>query len=386
MPLPMIAPSSQPSAWPLEALDLLLAGGAFSIVVLGVGEFFVPRKKAINYVTGGIGLSFGLAVLDYLAQSLGLYAGRTWILYLYYPLELLTGTLLFFFFTLLVEPDFEIRFPYTLLFIPALLATGLMMPYFLQSPAAKIAQLPLYATSDPFLRPVYHFIYHNLESWVIGVIAFFLIRTGLRIRRKEIRWEPVSRKVMVFALIFFGVILLYIWVNFFPSERSRKLSILVSIVMVYPLYFFQKSNPRLFLPGERAESRAAAKEGEKYKDSTKLDGLDIGKVIEALDFLMKERRIYANSSLTLSDLSLELGITPHQLSEILNSQLGMSFRQYINAYRIDLAKSILVESPGKTILDIAFDCGFGSKSPFNAAFVQATGKTPSEWRRDKGGE
>lgn len=375
--------SSQPSVWPLEVLNLLLAGGAFSIVVLGVGEFFVPRKKPINYVTGGIGLSFGLAVLDYLAQSLGLYVGRTWILYLYYPLELLTGTLLFFFFTLLVEPDFKIRFPYTLLFLPVLLATGLMLPYFLQAPVAKIAQLPLYETSDPFLHAVYHFIFHNLESWVIGVIAFFIIRTGLRIKRKAIRWEPLSRKVMFFALIFFGVILLYIWVNFFPSEHSRKLSILVSIVMVYPLYFFQKSNPRLFLPGEGAEARGDGREPDKYRGSTKLAGLDVATVIERLDSLMTEGRIYTDCDLTLADLSRKLGVTPHQLSELLNSQLGMGFRQYVNRYRIERAKDILARNPDRTILDVAFDCGFGSKSPFNSAFFQATGQTPSEWRKKR---
>lgn len=376
-------PIPRPCVLPLETINVLLAGGAFSIVVLGIGEFFVPRKKTINYVTAAIGLSFGLAVLDYLAQSLGLYPGRTWILYLYYPLELLTGTLLFFFFTLLVERDFRIRFPYTLLFLPVLIVTALMAPYFLRSPAEKAAQIPLYRTSDPFFRSVYRFIYHNLESWVIGVIALFLVRTAWLVKRKLIRWEPVNRKVVTFAIIFFFVILLYIWVNFFPSEYARKLSILVSIIMVYPLYFFQKSNPALFSHGENYREPGGAEEAGRYRRSTKLAGLDTDGVIKRLDRLMTEKRMFTDSMLTLPQLSEALGVTPHQLSELLNSRLNTGFRQYVNQRRVELAKRILAEDPDRTILDIAFDCGFGSKSPFNAAFVQATGKTPSEWRRER---
>jgi len=380
-------PSSPPLGLSLETLNYLLAGGAFSIVVLGIGEFFVPRKRPINYVTAAIGLSFGLAILDYLAQTLGLYEGRAWILYLYYPLMLLTGTLLFFFFTLLVERDFKIRFPYTLMFLPVIIVTALMMPYYLQSPEAKIAQIPIHKTSDPLFHAVYFFIYRNLESWVIGAIAFFIIRTVLLIRLRRIRWEPVNRRVLGFAFVFLGVLFLYLWVNFFPSEYARKLSILVSIIMVYPLYFFQKSNPHLFVPGDNAPAKEspandADLQAGKYRRSTKLAGLDTAALVERLDSLMVEKRRFTDSMLTLPLLSEELGLSPHQLSELLNSQLGTNFRQYINQHRVELAKRLLAENPDRTILDIAFDCGFASKSPFNVAFFQISGKTPSEWRKE----
>ncbi len=360
-------------------LNWLLAAGACSVAILGLGEFFVAKKKPINYVITAICLCFSVAVLDYLLQSLGLYREWPWILYLYYPLELLSGPLLFFLFTLLVDRDFKFRSPYLLLFLPVAIATGLMLPYFLREPAAKIAQVPLNKTADPLFGSLYRFIAHNLESWVLGCIALFFARTGLALRRHRIRLAPKIGSVIIFALLFFGAILFYLWVNFFPSESARKSSILVSILLVFPFYFFQRRYPGLF--GVEGPERAA----ERYKDSTKLAGRDTAKIIERLGGLMSEKRLYKNNELSLNELGVELGITAHQLSELLNARLGLNFNQYVNGFRIEEAKRRLGEEKGGTILDIAFDCGFGSKSTFNTAFLKATGKTPSEWRKEGDG-
>ncbi len=367
--------SLQNGLTPITILNWLLLGGGFSVVSIGVGELFVPRKKPINYVTSALALSYGLAVLIYLMQSLGIYQAFPGMLYINYPLELLTGTLLFFFFTLLVEKDFPVRSPYLLLFLPVLAATGLMMPYFLQDSAAKIAQVPIHKTDDPFYHAVYRFIARHLETWVIGCILLFILRTARRLKRKKLRWEPKIGSILVFAGLFFGVLLLYIWANFFPSEIARKTSILASIVMVYPLYFFKQRNLALFGLTETREER------EKYEGSTKLAGVDTSGIIGRMDALMTKKKLYTDSRLSLARLSEELGVSPHQLSEILNARLGIRFRQYINRFRIQAAKDILREAPDRTILEIAFECGFGSKSAFNTIFSKATGRTPREWAR-----
>lgn len=361
----------------LSILNWLLACGGFSIALIGLGEFFLPRKRPINYVTGAIGLSFGLAILDYLAQNLGLCRDLPALLYLYYPLELLTGTLLFFFFTLLVDRDFPMVSPYLLLFLPVLVVTGLMMPYFLASPAVKLAQVPLYATDDPFFRPVYHFIYHNLETWVIAAIFVFLARTLVMLRRGRMRWKPTMGGVLIFAGLVLLALLLYVWANFFPSELARKVSILASIGVTYPLYFFKQRNVELF----GLSVVTGREEGQQRR--TKLAGLDTDKLAGRLDLLMREKKLYADSGLSLASLSAELGISPHQLSEILNSRLGVNFRQYLNRFRIEAAMESLRADPGKTVLDVAFDCGFGSKSAFNEAFSNVTGMSPREWLQEQ---
>lgn len=361
----------------IQILNWLLAGGACAVLIIGLGELFVHRKKAVNYFGSALCLSFSLAILIYLIQSVGLYREWPQLLYINYPLELLAGHFFFFFFTLLMEKDFPIRSPYLLLFLPVLIATGLMMPYFLQAPALKIEQVPLYKTSNAFFHSVYLFIGHNLESWMILNMLLFLGRTALKLRSNKVKKEKKSGGILLFAGLFLGVLLFYLWVDFFPSETARKLSIFLSILLVFPVYFFQRRNPGLF-----GESNAEEKP-ERYQSSTKLAGKDTAKIIEALDSLMAEKKLYMNNELTLAELGDELSLTPHQLSEILNGRLGLSFRQYINRFRVEAAEKLLSEKPECTILDIAFGCGFGSKSTFNSVFSQATGMTPSEWRNNR---
>lgn len=361
----------------LTIMNWLLACGGFSIVIVCVGSLFARGKRPITYVTSALGISFGLAVLIYLAQSLGLYRQWPAILYTYYPLELLAGVLLFFFFTLLVEPDFPIASPWLLLFVPVIAATALMMPYFLQSPDAKIAQMPLHKTADPVFHAVYYCIARGLEPWVLGNILLFIARTAIRVRTKILRWKPKSGGVIAFALLLFGALLFYLWVNYFPSEIARKASILVSLAVVYPMYFFQQRNHELFGLSETPAAR------EKYLGSTKLAGVNTDEIVAKLDRAMNGRKLYADGELTLPALSAEVGVSPHQLSEILNARLGSNFRQYVNAFRVEEAKNILRAHPERTMLEVAFDCGFGSKSAFNTAFSHAAGMSPSEWKRGK---
>jgi AraC-like DNA-binding protein len=375
--------SIQQAIAPMTALNWLLAGGAFSVMSIGLGELFLPNKRAINFVTSALGLSFGLAVLIYLAQTLGLYRDWPFILYLYYPLELLVGTLLFFFFTLLVEGDFRLASPWLFLFLPVLAATGLMLPYFLAPASSKIAQMPLYKTGDPFFHAVYGFIAHNLETWVIGNIALFLARTGLGLRKKRLVWMRQSRDVLALAGVLFCVVVLCIWVNFFPSELSRKIAILALILAAYPIYFFKQKNPGLF---GLVAAAARGDNGASPRHSTKLAGVDTRSLMEGLDRLMREERLFTDSELGLQGLSERLGVSPHQLSEFLNSRLGINFRQYLNGFRIEAAKTWLRDNPERSILDIAFECGFGSKSAFNSAFARTTGMSPSQWIEAQEGE
>lgn len=125
-------PFTQSQLTQLTVMNWLLAGGGFSVVSICLGSLFARGKKPITYVTSALGTSIGLSVLIYLAQSLGLLKACPALLFTYYPFMLLAGTLLFFFFTLLVEPGFPLASPYLLLFSPVIAATGLMMPYFLR--------------------------------------------------------------------------------------------------------------------------------------------------------------------------------------------------------------------------------------------------------------
>jgi AraC-like DNA-binding protein len=104
--------------------------------------------------------------------------------------------------------------------------------------------------------------------------------------------------------------------------------------------------------------------------------------VNRLVSLMEEQRPYTRSSLTLSQLAGMLGISPHNLSETINSQLKMNFYDFVNGYRVEQVKRDLVD-PSKMnlkILSLAFEAGFNSKASFNTIFKSMVGVTPSEYR------
>jgi AraC-like DNA-binding protein len=106
--------------------------------------------------------------------------------------------------------------------------------------------------------------------------------------------------------------------------------------------------------------------------------------IARLSGLMTDARLWGREGLTIGALAAELGVPEHRLRRLINDQLGhRNFAAFINAYRIDEAKRVLAdpEQARKTVSSIAYDLGFGSLGPFNRAFKEATGMTPSQWRR-----
>ncbi|HPS88153.1 MAG TPA: helix-turn-helix domain-containing protein [Spirochaetota bacterium] len=112
-----------------------------------------------------------------------------------------------------------------------------------------------------------------------------------------------------------------------------------------------------------------------------LKGLDVDRLMLELEKLMTEKNIYRDETINLADTAISLGITHHQLSQLLNERLSMNFNTYINSYRIEEAKKLLIANPDRTVLTIAYEVGFNSKSSFYESFTKITGITPVEYRK-----
>ena len=100
---------------------------------------------------------------------------------------------------------------------------------------------------------------------------------------------------------------------------------------------------------------------------------------------IEQDKVFIENELSLGELSKKINIQPYQLSELISRIYGESFFDFINRYRIEEIKSRLEdpESDSYSLLGIAMDCGFNSKSSFNTAFKKFTGQTPSEYRKQK---
>lgn len=121
-------------------------------------------------------------------------------------------------------------------------------------------------------------------------------------------------------------------------------------------------------------------ENQKYKKS----GIEPGKLkkyARSIEEIMQTDQLFLNPELTLDDVSQALGISRHHLTQAFNTELKMSFYTYINSLRINAFLTLIEDTRYQhfTLLAIAYECGFNSKSTFNSVFKRIKGITPSQY-------
>lgn len=115
----------------------------------------------------------------------------------------------------------------------------------------------------------------------------------------------------------------------------------------------------------------------------KNNDLEMEKLEELLETLMQDKKPYLNEELSLNSLSILLSTTDKKVSYLLNQYKEVSFYDYINGYRVEEVKLKMKDSlyDHYTLLGIAFECGFNSKSSFNRIFKKITKMSPSEYKK-----
>lgn len=161
---------------------------------------------------------------------------------------------------------------------------------------------------------------------------------------------------------------------------SVVLSIYIVLMAIYSIY-----RPRVFFNECFEEDPALKMPEEKISRTT--DQSDItetqAQALKAeLTNLMEKEKVFLDNSLSHKDLSKKMGITRHQLSDLLNLYLNKSFYELVNSYRVEEAcKLIASQSEPTPLINIAFDSGFNNKNTFNRYFKIQMGMTPSEYKK-----
>jgi len=112
-----------------------------------------------------------------------------------------------------------------------------------------------------------------------------------------------------------------------------------------------------------------------------LADLDVPALIEGMIEMIRRTRLYSGADCSLGELARRTGISRAQASELLNDRLGTNYASFINGFRVEEAKALLLGRPELTVLDIALEVGFGNKTSFNDAFRRAEGRSPGEYRK-----
>jgi len=107
-------------------------------------------------------------------------------------------------------------------------------------------------------------------------------------------------------------------------------------------------------------------------------------LLEKLRLFMRDTKPYLDPELSLSSLSKQVGLSRNQLSQLINDGFGENFYDFVNKYRVEEVKRLMVDPQKQnySLLGIALEAGFKSKSTFNLIFKRFTGLTPTEYKKN----
>lgn len=154
---------------------------------------------------------------------------------------------------------------------------------------------------------------------------------------------------------------------------------------MYPVLQVMDSIELLPRPAEGDVPVDAIPEGAvqtKYRKSS-LDEIQAGVILDDLIRIMETERPYLEMELSLSSLAGMLSVSTNHLSQVINQKLKKSFFDFVNEYRVEEVKRLLLspESAKLSVIGIGMDAGFRSKSAFYSAFKRHTGMTPTRYRK-----
>lgn len=198
------------------------------------------------------------------------------------------------------------------------------------------------------------------------------------IENKNLNW-------LKWILIIFAVIILFTLVEAALSDHlSSQYNLpllfinLFTLLTINLIYFRGLSYPELF------NDYVIRTGGQKYTASK----LSAGEAVEKLNRVeshMEKNKPYLEFELTIKDLAEQVGLNPRELSQVINEKRKMNFYEFVNHYRLEEAKKLLLEHDGEAmrIKEVMYAAGFSSKSTFNSIFKKSTGRTPRQFRQEK---
>jgi AraC-like DNA-binding protein len=313
------------------------------------------------------------------------------------PLPLLHGPFLFLYTTALTSQN-NFKKKYLPHFIPFLLATVFLLPFFALSSSQKIEVYQHEGKEyDRLMRIIFGAI-------IISGFAYILLSLHkLSKHRKNIKEQfSYTDKINLRWLFYLILGLSAIWAFVIFRNDTYVFSAVVCYV-IFIGYFgikqvgiFTNKNPDIEI--DKSEDNLPIEpdtlqdfenpalpnvtEVEKVKyQKSRIRAEDIDSIHQSLTLLMQQEKTFKDPELTLADAAQKLNVHPNTLSQVINSVEQKNFYDYINFQRVEEFKQLIanIDNQKYTLLSLAFESGFNSKTSFNRNFKKATGLSPTEF-------
>jgi AraC-like DNA-binding protein len=374
--------------------NIALIVAASQSLLLSVLIFQKHRSLFANRFLGALMLAYTVILLHILFQDIGLYRSVP-ILYVMAGVTLAAAQLQYLYTKYLLHQIQSLRRGDWFHFLP-FIAAEIALIVAIVSGAIDLSDVMI---ADPTTTP----LFFRMFNWILIAQGIVYMTAGFRmIVRYNRHVKDVASSVESVHMNWLRNITvagMSAWFLFFVEDllltQGVNVSnfVLVSVVFavyVYAMGFVGLMKSEIFASPDIKKTMRQITEIDEADDNASMKYEKSGlteeaaeRIVSQLLEIMNRQMPYTDPSLTLSHLAEMIAVTPHNLSEVINSRLKKNFYDFVNGYRIDQVKKDLIDPVKQQlkILTIAFDAGFNSKATFNTLFKEKTGMTPSEFRK-----
>ncbi len=349
---------------PFEITELILRGAAIGVNLLLAGLILMSRAPKLRRYLAAL---FITATSAYILQSADDLIPLTGVFDLVTKALAILNTVFFWWFA---RSLFEDEFQWTAIKIAPLLALVLMHLDWVVQDAGVVTSV--------------EFILHSVLSILLMAHAVWIAVSN----RDDDLVDPRRRFRLAFAIsIGLAGIAIAIGENIhetvgLPDWIGLLHATAITLLTFFFAFWMLSANRALFGP---VQETPKVVEIVPQRAPEKLIAPADRAALNKLATLMDEG-VYREDGLSVAVLAEKVGVPEHQLRRLINREMGFrNFASFLNIRRIEDAKTELADPmlAKKQVLQIALDLGYGSIAPFNRAFKNATGQTPTEYRKEK---
>jgi AraC-like DNA-binding protein len=287
------------------------------------------------------------------------------------PFMLLLGPFLFFYLRGIVQPEATITKKDIGHFAVCAVYLSLIIPMFFLGKESHYAVFIQRIIGSPWIFLILQFGYYLVQAnRLVKMHQRNIVERFSNVEGMDVSWLKLIVWVFAIILIFIAIAVPSLIHGIGFSIYHITTSIFFSLILFFIAY--KGIQQRVFI-----EPIPSIENDPPIEDSETIQVLK-----EKLLVHMEADKPFLNPELTLADLAKQVAISRNQLSLVINAGIGDNFYNFINKFRVEEVKELIKKDKVKkyTILALANDAGFNSKSSFNHIFKKATGLTPSEYR------
>lgn len=214
--------------------------------------------------------------------------------------------------------------------------------------------------------------------WVLQVKLLVQMDKDIKRQNRLLYYWLLIFTALQIAPIIVGIVSIqldqsYVWATCVPPAICALVSAV--ILLFYHQIMYGEPDEKPDLPVQQTQPIQPTRQ------RAALDNAFVSKTHAQLEKLMLERKPFLNSNYSLGDLAIDLQISHHQASALINQVTGKNFNDYLNEQRIRYCLDLFKSGEGKKLnmLGIAQQCGFNNRNTFSIAFKKVTGLLPSEY-------